>query len=194
MKTADRLGYKAGKLNSKVNLVEMELCRLSGRRATAGCREAKTAYIDQVPADIALPENDLCPLHPAKRPGRRRVHHSPTPTPPAPCPSTESAPLRSPARRGTRRTQAIPLEDHSLVKSHNLRSQITHPCPPGVPSTPSVLEALASRVAARAGAAAFPALGDRPRRSIRIRVFLLHARDALRHGRSRQAPRRHHVL
>ena len=66
MKTADRLGYKAGKLNSKVNLVEMELCRLSGRRATAGCREAKTAYDDQVPADIALPENDLCPLHPAK--------------------------------------------------------------------------------------------------------------------------------
>ncbi|MEY3894727.1 MAG: hypothetical protein RLZZ214_246, partial [Verrucomicrobiota bacterium] len=66
MKTADRLGYKAGKLNSKANLVSMELCRLSGRRATAGCREAKTAYDDQVPADIALPENDLCPLHPAK--------------------------------------------------------------------------------------------------------------------------------
>ncbi len=66
MKTADRLGYKAGKLNSKVNLVEIELCRLSGRRATAGCREAKSAYVDQVPADIALPENDLCPLHPAR--------------------------------------------------------------------------------------------------------------------------------
>ena len=66
MKTADRLGYKAGKLNSKVNLLEIEVCRLSGRRATAGCREAKTAYVDQVPADIAQPENDLCPLHPAR--------------------------------------------------------------------------------------------------------------------------------
>ena len=66
MKTADRLGYKAGALNSKVNLVNMELCHLSGKRATAGCREALTAYSDQIPADIALPANDLCPIHPAK--------------------------------------------------------------------------------------------------------------------------------
>ncbi len=66
MKTADRLGYKAGKLNSKVNLVDMELCRLSGKRTTAGCREAATAYTDQVPADIALPAEDLCPIHPAR--------------------------------------------------------------------------------------------------------------------------------
>ena len=66
MKTADRLGYKAGQLDSKVQLVEMELCRLSGKRATAGCREAKTAAMDKVPADIAPSENDLCPLHPAR--------------------------------------------------------------------------------------------------------------------------------
>jgi penicillin-binding protein 1A len=66
MKTADRLGYKAGKLNSKVNLVKIELCRHSGKRATAGCREAGSAYTDQVPADIALPTDDLCPLHPAR--------------------------------------------------------------------------------------------------------------------------------
>ena len=66
MKTADRLGYKAGELNTKVKTVEVELCRLSGKRATAGCREANTAYSDKVPADIALPENDLCPIHPAK--------------------------------------------------------------------------------------------------------------------------------
>ena len=44
----------------------MELCHLSGKRATAGCREALTAYSDQIPADIALPANDLCPIHPAK--------------------------------------------------------------------------------------------------------------------------------
>ena len=66
MKMADRLGYKAGKLNSKVNLVDMELCSLSGKRATPACREADTAYIDHVPADIALPAEDLCPIHPAK--------------------------------------------------------------------------------------------------------------------------------
>ena len=66
MKTAHRLGYKAGKLNSKSNLVEMELCRHSGKRATNGCRAADVAYQDRVPADIALPTNDLCPLHPAR--------------------------------------------------------------------------------------------------------------------------------
>jgi membrane peptidoglycan carboxypeptidase len=66
MKTADRLGYKAGKLNSKLNLVEMELCRLSGKRATQGCRVAGNAYTDQFPADITLPAEDLCPIHPAK--------------------------------------------------------------------------------------------------------------------------------
>jgi len=66
MKTADRLGYKAGELHSKVNLVSEELCSHSGKRGTAGCREAGTSYIYKVPADILLPENDFCPLHPAR--------------------------------------------------------------------------------------------------------------------------------
>jgi len=66
MKTADRLGYKAGDLHSKVNLVDCRLCRLSGKRATAGCEAAGTAYADRVPADIALPREDLCPIHPAR--------------------------------------------------------------------------------------------------------------------------------
>ena len=66
MKTADRLGYKAGKLNSKSNLVEMELCRHSGKRATSGCQDAGTSYRDRVPADTAPSANDLCPLHPAR--------------------------------------------------------------------------------------------------------------------------------
>jgi len=66
MKTADRLGYKAGQLHSKVNLVSLELCRLSGKRATDGCRAAGTNYTAQMPADIAAPENDFCPLHPAR--------------------------------------------------------------------------------------------------------------------------------
>jgi len=66
MKTADRLGYKAGNLHTRVNLVSMDLCRLSGKRATAGCADAGTMHTDQVPSDIALPENDFCPIHPAR--------------------------------------------------------------------------------------------------------------------------------
>ncbi|MEI6175583.1 MAG: transglycosylase domain-containing protein [Verrucomicrobiota bacterium] len=69
MKTADRLGYKAGKLHSKTNLVTMDLCRLSGKRATAGCEAAGTSYSEQVPGDTAPPENDFCPIHPARAQG-----------------------------------------------------------------------------------------------------------------------------
>ena len=86
MKTADRLGYKAGKLNSKVNLVVMELCRLSGKRTTPGCHDAGTAYTDEVPGDIALPDNDLCPIHPARA---QMVDESSLPPP------QENAPLRA---------------------------------------------------------------------------------------------------
>ncbi len=66
MKTADRLGYKAGDLTTKVRLVDCRLCRLSGKRATAGCEAAGTAYEDSVPMDIALAPEDLCPIHPAR--------------------------------------------------------------------------------------------------------------------------------
>jgi penicillin-binding protein 1A len=66
MKTADRLGYKAGQLNSKANLINIDLCKLSGKRSTPGCHSAGTAYQDEVPADIALAPNDLCPIHPAR--------------------------------------------------------------------------------------------------------------------------------
>jgi penicillin-binding protein 1A len=66
MKTADRLGYKAGRLHSNINLVTIELCRHSGKRATAGCRHAGTNYTEQVPGDIAPGEGDLCPIHPAR--------------------------------------------------------------------------------------------------------------------------------
>ena len=56
MKTADRLGYKAGKLHSKINLVTMDLCRLSGKRATAGCRAAGTAYTTRSPRTSPCPK------------------------------------------------------------------------------------------------------------------------------------------
>lgn len=66
MKTADRLGYNAGELHSNINLITVDLCRLSGKRATSGCYFSNTAYSDQVPADATLESKDLCPIHPAK--------------------------------------------------------------------------------------------------------------------------------
>ncbi|RYD23735.1 MAG: hypothetical protein EOP87_26380 [Verrucomicrobiaceae bacterium] len=103
MKTADRLGYKAGQLNANIGLVEMELCTLSGKRATAGCREAHTASIDKVPADIALPANDLCPIHPARA---QAVDESSIP--PAP---PESPPLRAlPVEQPQAPPRALPVE------------------------------------------------------------------------------------
>ena len=66
MKTADRLGYRAGSMKSNIKLVNARLCRQSGKPATAGCEAAGTAYDDQVPAGIASGDNDLCPIHPAR--------------------------------------------------------------------------------------------------------------------------------
>ena len=92
MKTADRLGYKAGKLHTRVNLVSMDLCRLSGKRATSGCAEAGTAHTDQVPSDIALPENDFCPIHPARA---RAVVEESAASPPRAQPVMPPAPPRA---------------------------------------------------------------------------------------------------
>ncbi len=66
MKTADKLGYKAEGLKSQLSFVECRLCRSSGKRATAGCEAASEGYTDNVPADLAPAENDLCPEHPAR--------------------------------------------------------------------------------------------------------------------------------
>jgi penicillin-binding protein 1A len=66
MKTADRLGYKAGQLHPHGNFLNLDLCRLSGKRATAGCRAEGTHVIEAVPADTAPAENDFCPIHPAR--------------------------------------------------------------------------------------------------------------------------------
>jgi len=66
MKAADRLGYRAADLHRKTSLLELRLCRQSGKRATSGCEAANSAYTDNVPADIAPSANDLCPLHPIR--------------------------------------------------------------------------------------------------------------------------------
>jgi membrane peptidoglycan carboxypeptidase len=66
MKTADRLGYKAGQLHSNMDMISIHVCRLSGKYATSGCTSAGTAYNEKVPADSAPKSIDLCPIHPAK--------------------------------------------------------------------------------------------------------------------------------
>ena len=66
MKTADKLGYKAEGIKSQLSFTECRLCRESGMRATPGCEAAGTSYNDSVPQDSVPPENDLCPIHPAK--------------------------------------------------------------------------------------------------------------------------------
>jgi penicillin-binding protein 1A len=108
MKTADKLGYKAEGLKSQLSFVECRLCRESGKRATAGCENASEAYTDNVPADLAPADNDLCPIHPAKALAvdQATVHHDDEPlraqavTEEEPIMEEEEAPLK-----------AIPVEE-----------------------------------------------------------------------------------
>ncbi|MES2996921.1 MAG: PBP1A family penicillin-binding protein [Verrucomicrobiota bacterium] len=112
MKTAHRLGYKAGKLGVQGKVVSAELCRLSGKRSTAGCREAGTTFMDIVSADVAPDGNDFCPIHPAKAiavdPNAKPADNSPESAQPprarvvGPDPN---APAAEPALR------ALPVED-----------------------------------------------------------------------------------
>ena len=95
MKTADRLGYKAGALNRNVNIVTMELCRLNGKRATAGCKTAGTAYMDKVPAATALPANDFCPRHPARAQAVDLSGNDPAPPKAQAVAETASSPARA---------------------------------------------------------------------------------------------------
>jgi penicillin-binding protein 1A len=93
MKTADRLGYKAGELHTRTNLVSVNLCRLSGKRTTGGCEEAGTAHADRVPADTVPPDNDFCPIHPAR--ARAVGLEAPSETPVPRALPVETPPLRA---------------------------------------------------------------------------------------------------
>ena len=104
MKTAERLGYKAGKLNSNVPLVDVNLCRLSGKRSTAGCEAADTAYTDRVPNDTLLPDTDLCPLHPARAVAVDETTLQPKAAQPV-------APRASPVQGNTAAPHAVPVEE-----------------------------------------------------------------------------------
>jgi penicillin-binding protein 1A len=99
MKTADRLGYKASDLHSKIQLVTVDTCRRSGRRATAGCHTEGTNYTDQVPADTAPGLGDLCPIHPARAQAVDEDNLPPNPsTPPRAIPYDPSRPSNTPLR------------------------------------------------------------------------------------------------
>ncbi len=111
MKTADRLDYKAGALHAKTNLVKTDLCRLSGKRATAGCRESGTAFSDALPRDILPGETDFCPIHPARAMMIGQVPDSgaPNPTLARPVPDDAPPPRARPAEN-PRPPRALPVE------------------------------------------------------------------------------------
>jgi penicillin-binding protein 1A len=114
MKTADRLGYKAGNLHSNIHLSTLDLCRLSGKRATSGCYASGTAYTEQIPAENSPVAEDLCPIHPAKAEAVDENNLPPnggdlgTSTPPQAVPIETHAP--NPSGQPIR---ALPVEDES---------------------------------------------------------------------------------
>jgi membrane peptidoglycan carboxypeptidase len=120
MKTADRLDYKAGDLHSNIDLSTVSLCRLSGKRSTAGCDAAGTAYTENVPSDTAPSNSDLCPIHPARAvPVSENVPPPPRSAPSShtraqPVPET-SRPLRAqPVLEDPPPLRAQPVEDIPL--------------------------------------------------------------------------------
>ncbi|MDX1681204.1 MAG: transglycosylase domain-containing protein, partial [Akkermansiaceae bacterium] len=65
MKTADELDYPAGMLHNP-RKVALDICRLSGKRATTGCAVENCADSALLAADTAPAPDDKCPLHPAR--------------------------------------------------------------------------------------------------------------------------------
>ena len=61
MKGAEKLGYKAGKLGSNLQMTKVDLCRLSGKFATKGCRRAGHGYQAKIPYMMA--PRVSCDLH-----------------------------------------------------------------------------------------------------------------------------------
>lgn len=102
MKTADHLGYKAGRLDEAVRKANVELCRLSAKMATSGCEYAGTAYSAWVPADTVPAANDLCPIHPARAMAVGGGHPKAVPVEE---PARRATPVAEPVRR------AVPVQE-----------------------------------------------------------------------------------
>lgn len=97
MKTSDRLGFPAEPFKPVSQFTDCLLCSSSGKRATAGCEAAGTAYQDRVPSDIAPAAGDLCPIHPARAlpVDPAEVPATPPPPPPRAVPVQDPAPPRA---------------------------------------------------------------------------------------------------
>lgn len=105
MKTADRLGYQAQGLDSRISFIEARLCRISGKRATQACETAGEAYTDSVPVDLLPAANDFCPTHSGAPSTTPTNDHPPKATPVG---SNKPAPKALPVNEIIPR--AIPVE------------------------------------------------------------------------------------
>jgi len=99
--------YPANDLDPGLIYARATLCRLSGKRVTAGCQSAGTAYQDLVPEGLVPANNDYCTVHPLRA---------------MPAPQTQSArrPQRAPQHIPQRQTlpsqptlRALPIETPS---------------------------------------------------------------------------------
>jgi len=100
MKTSEVFGFPAEGLEADFQFTTCELCRYSGKRATAGCRGSGSVYIDRVPIDIAPAPNDLCPVHPARALPVGRIDEPPRQSPPRALP-VDQPPPRAPRAPAT---------------------------------------------------------------------------------------------
>ena len=99
--------YPANDLDPGLIYARATLCRLSGKRVTAGCQSAGTAYQDLVPEGLVPANNDYCTVHPLRA---------------MPAPQTQSTrrPQRAPQHIPQRQTlpsqptlRALPIETPS---------------------------------------------------------------------------------
>ncbi|MFC7335691.1 transglycosylase domain-containing protein [Haloferula chungangensis] len=108
MKTADRLGYKADGLDSKLSFQDCRICRVSGKRATPACESAGEAYSDSIPIDLVPAETDICLQH-VEDVSEKSGNRPPKAVPVGELPPTEQAPKAIPADEEVPR--AIPVEE-----------------------------------------------------------------------------------
>ncbi|BCX50309.1 hypothetical protein HAHE_42170 [Haloferula helveola] len=107
MKTADRLGYKAEGLRSKLSFTDCRLCRTSGQRATEGCEEAGEAYTDSVPLDLVPGPGSFCQIHQ----GDPSIAGDNVPKARPVDPESESAPKAVPVSPSNDVPRAVPVEE-----------------------------------------------------------------------------------
>lgn len=66
MKSADQLGYPSLDLHQKQTMVDVAVCRVSGKRPTSGCMAAHTVVMRKMPISMIPPDNEFCTAHPIR--------------------------------------------------------------------------------------------------------------------------------